>query len=62
MKDHYIIAVGRQFASGGRPIGHMLADKLGVDPNEIVLKKLEITKKKYPVEKAKGTSKKYTEL
>ena len=41
---------------------YMLADKLGVDPNEIVLKKLEITKKKYPVEKAKGTSKKYTEL
>ena len=41
---------------------YMLADKLGVDPNEIVLKKLEISKKKYPVEKAKGTSKKYTEL
>ena len=31
MKDHYIIAVGRQFASGGRQIGHMLADKLGID-------------------------------
>ena len=31
MKDHYIIAIGRQFASGGREIGHMLADKLGID-------------------------------
>lgn len=41
---------------------YMMADKLGLDPNEIVLKKLEISKKKYPVEKAKGSSKKYTEL
>ena len=41
---------------------YMMVDKLGVDPNEIVLKKLEISKQKYPVEKAKGTSKKYTEL
>ena len=31
MKDHYIIAIGRQFASGGREIGHMLADRLGID-------------------------------
>ena len=30
MKDHYIIAIGRQFASGGREIGHMLADRLGI--------------------------------
>ena len=30
MKDHYIIAIGRQFASGGRQIGHMLADRLGI--------------------------------
>ena len=41
---------------------YMMADKLGLDPNEIVLRKLEISKKKYPVEKAKGSSKKYTEL
>lgn len=39
-----------------------LADKLDVDPEEIILAKLEKTRKKYPVEKAKGTSKKYTEL
>ncbi len=31
MKDHYIIAIGRQFASGGREIGRMLSDKLGID-------------------------------
>lgn len=31
MKDNYVIAIGRQFASGGRQIGHMLADKLGID-------------------------------
>ena len=36
--------------------------KLGVDPKEIVLKKLEKTKKKYPVEKAKGVSTKYNKL
>lgn len=40
----------------------LLADKLDVDLEDILLKKLEISKKKYPVEKAKGTSKKYTEL
>lgn len=40
----------------------MMADKLGVDPKEIVLKKLEKTRKKYPVEKAKGVSTKYNKL
>lgn len=30
MKDHYIIAIGRQFASGGREIGRMLAERLGI--------------------------------
>lgn len=39
-----------------------MADKLDVDLDEIVNKKLDVTEKKYPVEKAKGTSKKYTEL
>ena len=39
-----------------------LANKLKVDPEEIILNKLEKTRKKYPIEKAKGTSKKYTEL
>ncbi len=40
----------------------LLADKLGVRLEDIVLEKLEETRKKYPIEKAKGTSKKYTEL
>lgn len=39
-----------------------LASRLNVNPEEIILNKLEKTRKKYPVEKAKGTSKKYTEL
>lgn len=40
----------------------LLADKLGVDPKEIVLDKMEKTAKKYPVEKAKGKSTKYNKL
>ncbi|RSM13559.1 hypothetical protein CDV31_005729 [Fusarium ambrosium] len=40
----------------------LLADKLGMDPAEIVLEKLEVTKKKYPVDKARGSSKKYDQL
>ena len=33
-----------------------LAMKLEIDPKEIILKKLEKTRKKYPIEKAKGVS------
>ena len=40
----------------------MLADRLDVDIEEIVLNKLEKTKKKYPVDKAKGISTKYDKL
>lgn len=40
----------------------LLADKLGVNLEEIVMKKLEENSKKYPIEKSKGSSKKYTEL
>lgn len=40
----------------------MLADKQGWDMDEIVMNKLEKSKKKYPVEKARGVSTKYTEL
>ncbi len=39
-----------------------MAIKLGVNPEEIILKKLEKTKKKYPVDKAKGVSTKYNKL
>jgi dCTP diphosphatase len=31
------------------------------DPSEVILEKLAINEKKYPVEKATGSAKKYTE-
>jgi NTP pyrophosphatase (non-canonical NTP hydrolase) len=40
----------------------LMADKLELNPLEIVLEKLEETKRKYPVEKARGTSEKYDRL
>lgn len=40
----------------------MLADTLGVDLKDIVLKKYEKNALKYPVNKAKGISTKYTKL
>lgn len=39
-----------------------LANKIGVDLDEIVMRKLESTKAKYPVELAKGRMTKYTKL
>lgn len=39
-----------------------IADKFGFDVNEIILEKLQANALKYPVEKAKGSSKKYNEL
>lgn len=39
-----------------------MAITLGINPKEIILNKLEKTKKKYPVEKAKGVSTKYNKL
>lgn len=39
-----------------------LADKLGLDPDEIINAKMEKNEKKYPVEKAKGKSTKYDKL
>jgi NTP pyrophosphatase (non-canonical NTP hydrolase) len=40
----------------------LLADKLDVKLEDIVMKKLEENRKKYPVEKAKGKSTKYDKL
>lgn len=40
----------------------LVADKYGLDVKEIVLEKLAKNGEKYPVEKAKGTAKKYNEL
>ena len=39
-----------------------MTDKLGVDPKQIVLDKMEKNALKYPVEKAKGKSTKYNKL
>lgn len=39
-----------------------LADKLGIDPTEVAMRKLKANAKKYPVEKARGSAAKYTEL
>lgn len=40
----------------------LLAEKYGFDVKEIVLDKIRANGEKYPIEKAKGTSKKYDEL
>ena len=40
----------------------LLADELGLDPEQIVREKLERTGQKYPVDKAKGRSTKYDRL
>lgn len=39
-----------------------LLDVLGLDEDEIVNMKMDLNEKKYPVGKARGSSKKYTEL
>jgi NTP pyrophosphatase (non-canonical NTP hydrolase) len=39
-----------------------LAKAIGADPDQIVLEKLEVTRKKYPVEKAKESSIKHDQL
>ena len=40
----------------------LLCSQIGVNPKEIILEKLEISAKKYPVEKAKGKSTKYDKI
>ena len=39
-----------------------LADNLGIDLEQAILKKLDKNAAKYPAEKSKGNAKKYTEL
>lgn len=39
-----------------------LLDKLDLDEDEIINMKMTMNEAKYPVEKAKGSNKKYTEL
>ena len=40
----------------------LLAEKYGLDVKEIVLDKIKTNGEKYPVDKAKGSAKKYNEL
>lgn len=40
----------------------MFADNLDLDVHEIIEEKLKLNAQKYPVEKSKGSNKKYTEL
>ena len=40
----------------------LLAEKYNIDINEIVLDKIKKNAEKYPVDKAKGTATKYTDL
>ena len=40
----------------------LLADSYDLDVEQIVLDKIALNEKKYPVSKARGTAKKYTEL
>ena len=40
----------------------LLADRYGFDVKQIVLEKIKKNGEKYPVDKSKGTAKKYTEL
>ncbi len=39
-----------------------LADKLGIDLLAAAQRKIDVNARKYPIEKVKGTAKKYTEL
>ena len=39
-----------------------LSDKLGIDPVEAAHRKMAANAQKYPVEKARGTARQYTEL
>ena len=39
-----------------------LLDRLGLDEDEIVMKKMDLNEQKYPVAKAKGRAEKYTKL
>lgn len=41
---------------------YLLADRLGLEPHEIILEKLSITDRKYPVQRSRGRSHKYDQL
>lgn len=42
--------------------GYLLAARLGLDPEQVILDKLAVSEGKYPVEKARGRADKYDQL
>ena len=40
----------------------LICERAGIDLTEAAVAKIDLNKKKYPVEKAKGNARKYTEL
>ena len=40
---------------------HNMCHAFGFDPSEVIMERLDLTGKEYPVEKVKGSAKKYTE-
>lgn len=40
----------------------LLAERIGVDPEQIIFDKIAVTREKYPVDKARGRSAKYDAL
>ncbi len=40
----------------------LMADRMGVEPDRIVLDKLAVTREKYPVDRSRGRSEKYDQL
>lgn len=40
----------------------LLCHQIGVDPKQIILDKMDVTAKKYPINKCKGKSTKYNKL
>jgi NTP pyrophosphatase (non-canonical NTP hydrolase) len=60
--DNYNIEHVEEELSDVLIYSYLMAITMNVDVKEIMLKKIEKNEKKYPVEKSKGKSAKYTEL
>ena len=61
-EDHYKEADVKEELSDVMNYCLQMCDKLGLDPDQILNEKMDRNEKKYPVVKAKGNSRKYTEL
>lgn len=63
-KDHQNVNSSKVEEEVADILGYLLlfADYYNLNLREIVLKKIELNSLKYPIDKSKGNSKKYTEL